>query len=182
MGVHGYTRWLNKNQALILHGLRQKTNDLFWFDLFHEAAHILKHGKKPIVESEDHHDQREVEADQWAADFLIPKADWNSFAGTLKKRVSKVAIQAFAQQHQVHPGIVIGRLHKEGKLEYGIHAKLKISLAEKISDMETRPARRRIQYHRLGTLRNKLKRNQDKPLDLEAVRRQIGKAHADLRH
>lgn len=181
MGVHGYTRWI-KNQALILHGLRQKTNDLFWFDLFHEAAHILKHGKKPIVEYGDMSDLREKEADQWAADFLIPKADWDAFTDGLEKRVTKAAIRAFADVHHVHPGIVIGRLHKEGRLAYGIHAQLKLSLAERIRDMETRPARRRIQYHRLGTLRNKLKRNQGKPLDLEEVRRHLGRAYADLRH
>ncbi len=28
--------------------LRYKTNDQLWFSLFHEAGHILRHGKKKI--------------------------------------------------------------------------------------------------------------------------------------
>ncbi len=184
MGVHGYTRWI-KNQALILHGLRQKTNDLFWFDLFHEAAHILKHakhGKKPIIEHEDCTDKHEMEADQWAAGFLIPTTSWRKFADGLSAQIGKTRIRAFAKQHRVHTGIVTGRLSREDKLSYTAYTDLKIFLKERISEMETRPSKKRMQYKRLGTLRNKLKRNQGKPIDLEEVRRHIGRAYADLRH
>jgi hypothetical protein len=44
----GATRWLNPNKALIQLSLRYKTNDHLWFAFFHEAGHILLHGKRNV--------------------------------------------------------------------------------------------------------------------------------------
>ena len=44
-GVSGATRWLNKDKAIIQLSLRYKTDDHLWFTFFHEAGHILLHGK-----------------------------------------------------------------------------------------------------------------------------------------
>ena len=46
--VSGATRWLNSKKAIIQLSLRYKTNDHFWFTFFHEAGHILLHGKKEV--------------------------------------------------------------------------------------------------------------------------------------
>jgi len=185
MGVHGYTRWIGPDRPMIIHGLRQKTNDLFWFDLFHEAAHILKHaahGKKaPIVECEDHGSDKEREADQWAADFLIPPQAWTQFVAGLGSRIEQAAIRSFAQAQAVHPATVVGRLHREKRLDYGIHANMKTSLKDKIREMETRPSNRRIDHARLAPLRKKLKRNVGTAPDLDRIRREMGSTHADLR-
>lgn len=43
--VHGSTRWLNDTPLIQLSN-QFKRNDIFWFTFFHEAGHILKHGKK----------------------------------------------------------------------------------------------------------------------------------------
>lgn len=49
-GISGATRWLNKEKALIQLSLRYKSNDHLWFTFFHEAGHILKHGKDVFLE------------------------------------------------------------------------------------------------------------------------------------
>ena len=52
--VYGATRWLNPNKAIIQLSLRGKTDDHLWFSFFHEAGHILLHGKRDVfIEDED---------------------------------------------------------------------------------------------------------------------------------
>jgi HTH-type transcriptional regulator/antitoxin HigA len=43
--VSGATKWLQSDKAMIILSLRYKVDDHFWFSFFHEAAHILLHGK-----------------------------------------------------------------------------------------------------------------------------------------
>ncbi|MBK6514442.1 MAG: hypothetical protein IPG04_10075 [Polyangiaceae bacterium] len=50
--MSGLARWLHKDQALIQLSLRHKTADHLWFS-FHEAGHILLHGKKTIFIDEN---------------------------------------------------------------------------------------------------------------------------------
>src|SRR5690606_21676198 len=45
--ISGSTRWLNDTPFIQLTG-RYNRNDSFWFTFFHEAGHILLHGKKDI--------------------------------------------------------------------------------------------------------------------------------------
>ncbi|MCJ7683401.1 MAG: HigA family addiction module antitoxin [Desulfobacteraceae bacterium] len=44
-GVYGATRWLG-DKAIIQLSLRYKSNDHLWFTFFHEAGHIIRHGRK----------------------------------------------------------------------------------------------------------------------------------------
>ncbi len=115
--VSGATRWLSADKALIQLSLRYKTNDHLWFSFFHEAGHILKHGKKEIFieESAISMDQaKEDEANQFAADMLIPRQDYNRF---IKKGcISKTDIHEFALQLGIAPGIVVGRLQHDEHL------------------------------------------------------------------
>ena len=46
--VSGATRWVGSDKAIIQLSLRYKTNDHLWFTFFHEAGHILLHGKKEL--------------------------------------------------------------------------------------------------------------------------------------
>lgn len=74
-GVSGITRWLSKEKALILLGLKFKRNEQVSFSFFHEACHVLKHGKKlTFYEIEKPApDELELEADEFAAGFLTPR-------------------------------------------------------------------------------------------------------------
>ncbi|EPF17141.1 Plasmid maintenance system antidote protein [Microcystis aeruginosa SPC777] len=75
--VQGATRWLGSQKALIQLSDRYKTNDHFWFSFFHEAGHILLHGKRTLfLEGQDIQDTiKEKEADVFAANFLIDPGD-----------------------------------------------------------------------------------------------------------
>lgn len=109
----GATRWLSPGKALIQLSLRYKTDDQLWFTFFHEAGHILLHGKRDVfIEGLSKSDSLEEEANRFAADFLIPRSLLNDFiqAGDRSKR----AIESFAEQIGIAPGIVVGRLQNEG--------------------------------------------------------------------
>lgn len=117
--VSGVARWLNPHRPLIQLSLYGKTNDKFWFTLFHEAAHILLHSKeKKSVFLDDpnkvHADNpEEHEANTWAGDFLIPP-EFKPYLPAIK---SKAAACDLARQAGVHPGIVVGRLQHDGLIK-----------------------------------------------------------------
>jgi hypothetical protein len=109
--VSGFTRWLTPEKALIQLSLRYKTDDTLWFTFFHEAAHILLHGKREVfVEYTGNDNPKEREANQWAADFLIPPAEWREFLKKLPARPALEDITSFAEQQGIAPSIPLGRL------------------------------------------------------------------------
>ena len=125
-GANGVARRLNSEKALIQLNLRYKWADIFWFTLFHEVAHLLKHKHKRIIVDGKNFSQDpliEEEADRWAADFLIPPDAWQEFASGGSFTRSNVV--AFAEAIGVASGIVVGRLHKETRLPYAALADLK---------------------------------------------------------
>lgn len=117
-GVSGATRWLNPDKAIIQLSLRYKTDDHLWFTFFHEAGHILLHGKKALfLEGADGMDEaKEAEADAFAEQELIARRAFAEFAR--EHCFSKAAIKAFARAQGVSPGIVVGRLQHQGLLPY----------------------------------------------------------------
>ena len=118
----GATRWLSPTKALIMLSLRYKTDDQLWFTFFHEAAHILLHGKREVfLEDDDEisgdvHAREEEEANRFAADFLIPVEELRRFR-PLGLHYSHEDIIDFAQRLGIAPGIVVGRLQHDGKLD-----------------------------------------------------------------
>jgi HTH-type transcriptional regulator/antitoxin HigA len=128
--VCGATRWLTSDKALIALTLRYKTDDHLWFTFFHEAAHILLHGKRAIFVEELKGKRRkkknspsateiakaEEEANRFSRDFLIPPEAYAQFASG--SSFSLRAIRAFAAEVSVAPGIVVGRLQHDGLVPY----------------------------------------------------------------
>ncbi len=113
----GATRWLTADKALIQLSLRYKTDEQLWFTFFHEAAHILLHGKRLIfLDIGKSEGKLEDEANRWAAEFLIPNAVYDEFA-TLPSH-SKNRIKALARSIGIAPGIVVGRLQHDGTLPH----------------------------------------------------------------
>jgi HTH-type transcriptional regulator / antitoxin HigA len=109
--VSGAVRWLTPETALLMLSLRYKSNDQLWFSFFHEAGHLLLHGKRLLfLEMDDPlADGEEGEADAFARDFLIPPGQ----ARQLPPLRSEVAVRQFAAQVGIAPGIVVGRMQKE---------------------------------------------------------------------
>jgi HTH-type transcriptional regulator/antitoxin HigA len=108
----GVTQWLSADRALIQLSLRYKTDDHLWFTFFHEAGHILLHGKRGVfVESGRTKDAREQEADRFAADFLISSAQMEAVRRSAL--YSRAAVNALAKKIGIAPGILVGRLQHE---------------------------------------------------------------------
>jgi addiction module HigA family antidote len=128
ISISGATQWLTPHKALLQLSLRYKTDDHFWFSFFHEAGHILLHSKREIFLELDKKqtDKKEKEADNFAADFLIPAKELDDFISKNKiikhkqneNKISKEVIKIFAQSLEIAPGIVVGRLQKEEFLPY----------------------------------------------------------------
>ena len=112
-GAQGVARWLTPDRALIQINLRYRWADIFWFTFFHEACHVLQHPRRSmfIDARNTAKDEREAEADSFAADFLIPEDRWAPFAA--RSRHTAAAVRAFASTVGVDTGIVVGRLQHE---------------------------------------------------------------------
>ena len=123
--LSGASEWLSQQKAMIAVSLRYKTNDHFWFTFFHEAAHLLLHGKKLVFLDGREPDERpeEREADDFAGGLLIPEREYRTFIE--KGRFYKTDITAFAESIGLHPGIVAGRLQHDKRIEPSWHNDLK---------------------------------------------------------
>ncbi|MFL0797833.1 MAG: HigA family addiction module antidote protein [Cellvibrionaceae bacterium] len=116
-GVSGATRWLNKDKAIIQLSLLYKTDDHLWFTFFHEAGHILLHGKKELfLEGTNGLDtEKEHEANVFAEHELIPPKAFTKFVAD--QNYNKAPISAFAKSIGIAPGIVVGQLQHKGLLD-----------------------------------------------------------------
>ncbi len=118
-GANGVARWLSPRVAMIQLNLRYGSADIFWFTFFHEAGHVLQHETKRTfvdLQEDDRRDAAEDEADSFARESLVSTEDWGRFVQT--GDFSRTAILSFASEQALHPGIVVGRLQREGKLLY----------------------------------------------------------------
>jgi len=114
--VTGATRWLSPSKALIQLSMRGKWEDILWFTFFHEAGHILLHGKRDIfIEGNGNEGHREEQANRFAQDFLIPPADYRDLVDG--RTVSQRFIKSFAARLDISPAVVVGRLQHDGHLK-----------------------------------------------------------------
>ncbi len=118
--VSGASWWVTPRKPVIQLSGRHLSDDHLWFSMFHEAAHLL-HSKNEIFlhgkEKEASDSSIEVAANDWAADFLVPRRDWDRF--TAATRFTETAVRRFADDQGIAPGIVVGRLQHEGRLAWG---------------------------------------------------------------
>lgn len=118
VGVFGAARWLAPNKALIQLSLYSKREDQLWFSFFHEAAHVILHGRRDVfVDFEGAAtDRQEAEANRFAQERLIPANIYNPFVAT--GNFSRSAILQFAKELDIDPGIVVGRLQHDQHLDW----------------------------------------------------------------
>ena len=120
----GAAPWLKSENPCILMSGRYKADDHFWFTFFHEAGHILLHGKREaFVDGEPSDDEREREADRFAGDLLIPPKSYREIKSL--SRLTSPVINDFANRIGVTPGIVVGRLQHDGIIDFRHHNELK---------------------------------------------------------
>lgn len=125
--VNGIARWITPTTALIQLSLRYLRDDILWFTFFHEAAHLLLHGKRAgpkdvpqtfidmqpdlpmFVDTSKSAGQREDEANAFAANTLVPPET----AARLPYITTLHDVRTLASEVGVSPGIIVGRLHHE---------------------------------------------------------------------
>lgn len=121
--LHG-TTFCDKNKIIIGLTLRGKDADKFWFSLFHEIGHILLGHLNQEMELDN---AAEEAADLFAKDALIPPKAFNSF---VKQGIfSRESMQTFSAAVGIDPGILVGRLQKEGYIEFNWYNDLKTKYA-----------------------------------------------------
>jgi HTH-type transcriptional regulator/antitoxin HigA len=116
--IFGAARWLSAEKALIQLSLHYKREDQLLFSFFHEAGHVLLHGKRDIFVdfANPSDDRQELEANRFAADHLIPPTAYAGF--TAQGNYSESAVVQFARQSGIAPGIVVGRLQHDEKIGF----------------------------------------------------------------
>lgn len=119
--ICGSTRWLNDTPLMQLTG-RYKRNDSFWFTFFHEAGHILLHGKKDIflekVEYSDKDKVKEAEADEFAIKWTLTEEEEAEILANAP--LDEEDIRNFGKQFNTHPAIIIGRLQHKKLIPYSL--------------------------------------------------------------
>lgn len=114
--VSGMTKWLTQDKALVALSLKYKSDDQFWFSLFHETRHVHKHPKKAVFyeHGKASDDPYEQDANRFARDLLIPPEYAVKLPLIAKKREY---VRAFASEIGIAPGIVVGRLLHDNLIE-----------------------------------------------------------------
>lgn len=116
--ISGVTKWIASDKAMIILSLRHKMEDHFWFSFFHEAAHILLHGKTEIFIDDTCTitSKKEIEADTFASNILIPPKKLSQYLAN--EKVSKASVCSFAEKINLSPGILVGRLQHDKIISY----------------------------------------------------------------
>lgn len=121
-GVNGVVRWYDDKVILAIND-RYKYADTFWFSLFHEIKHVFQQKKtRTIVNCKDDSlgfdDSFELEADDFARETLIPEKEYSRFVAMTGRYISKSDVIHFANRIGIHPGIVVGRLQHDKRLDH----------------------------------------------------------------
>jgi HTH-type transcriptional regulator / antitoxin HigA len=115
LSISGATRWLTPLKALLQISLRYTTDDQFWLTFFHEAGHILLHGKRDVfLETNGHSPTKEEAADMFAMQQLLPKEALNGFLAA--GAPTRDSVRKFADKMELAPGVLVGLLQQHGAL------------------------------------------------------------------
>jgi plasmid maintenance system antidote protein VapI len=123
----GATFFVEGMPVVVLSG-RHKTEDHFWFTLFHELGHVLLHSGGVHIDidlsSQGTLDQEEQEANDFAMEIIIPSAD--------RHLLEKLSIRNWRQIPRVardlglSTGVLIGQLQHLGSIHYSQLNKFKV--------------------------------------------------------
>ena len=124
--VQGYISKKNDGTYQMVLTIRGSFADIFWFSLFHELGHIFNGDVNKSVNFIDYDGNEDIEtrADEFASTRLIDPGAYGEFVRCAD--FSLGAIKSFAENQQIMPYIVIGRLQREKLLEYSQYSSEKV--------------------------------------------------------
>lgn len=121
--IDGVCFWLDSRSPVIGLSLRFDRIDNFWFVLRHEIEHVAEgHGMdEEIIDTDldgpngatESEDEEERVANRAAAEFCVPSAKLKSFIARKQPYISEADVLGFAKVLGVHPGLVVGQIHRE---------------------------------------------------------------------
>jgi HTH-type transcriptional regulator/antitoxin HigA len=144
--IDGVCIWLDRQSPVIGLSMRFDRLNAFWHPLLHEIDHV-KHREgleEPILDldliSEDQSPHGELpdserRANAFAEDFVIKRSDLDNFVARIRPLYSKQKIQLFAARMQVHPGLVVGQLHRRGEIPYSHHRESLVKVRYLLTDI-----------------------------------------------
>lgn len=124
--VDGAAFWLSKNEPVVALSIRYDRIDSFWHSLCHEIGHIYNEDDVAIDtnliggdgEPTNEKPKMELKADEFAAQFSIPKIELDNFITRTRPYYARKTISDFARRLGVHPGIVVGQLQHRKEINY----------------------------------------------------------------
>lgn len=124
--LDGAALWHPNGFPVVALTLRHNRLDNFWFTLFHELGHVVKHlspsvGAGYLDTDIDSQSEKEIErqADQFALNAFIPEAEWDRLSSLKFADEIRTAAKWLA----IHPAILAGRLRREAN-DYRKHRTL----------------------------------------------------------
>ena len=121
--VQGFIK-KSDNKIILSMTIRGAFADIFWFTLFHEIGHLLNGdiGNSNFIDFTNSKSDMENLADEYARNTLINEDEFNNFIK--RQNLTELDIIKFANQQNVQPFIVVGRIQKE-KNNFRIFTRLK---------------------------------------------------------
>jgi HTH-type transcriptional regulator/antitoxin HigA len=117
--AQGAVRWMSKDKVVLMLNTSKKSEDKFWFNLFHELGHIVKHSKinkdnktKMYLDLDDApNNEIEKEANEYAQKQLIPdfEARCDELFSTYKNDIRRGIVQ-ISKELELPPAIFAGRI------------------------------------------------------------------------
>lgn len=113
--VNGISYKVTCDKAIIMISDRGKKDDILWFTLFHEIAHLLKHSRKEVFIDLENDEKNDIEneADEFARNILIPNDIYDNFVRN-NYVFNESIIKEFSMNNNISTGVVVGRLQKDG--------------------------------------------------------------------
>lgn len=110
----GASRMIAPDRAMILLSFRFRSDEQFWFTLFHEIGHLLLHGAQSFVDGDEvPEDDCEREANAFAASVVVPAHAEGDFE---RLSTDYRDITRFAVAMEVAPALIRGQLEHRGRV------------------------------------------------------------------
>ena len=113
----GATHFESPDKAVLQLSFRYRSDDHFWFTVFHEIGHLLLHPTSPLfLEGQDYEvTEEESEANRFAADVLIPA----EFEGDIESIPLDFRVYArLAKRIGISTGVLVGQMQNRGFLKH----------------------------------------------------------------
>lgn len=115
--VQGFIKNENNNKILMCITIRGKRADSFWFTVFHEIGHIINGDVENIkVDTYTDINEKEIKANEFASNLVMNKNDYQMFVNAGDYTLN--SIKRFSKQQNIPHYMTIGRMQKDGILEY----------------------------------------------------------------